>query len=257
MTELRVVLALARRALRTAFRRPMFFAPLFIFPTLFLAVNTGGAGRAVDLPGFPQVHGFLDFQLAGAIVQSTMLSAVSAGTALALDIETGFMDRLMIAPISRFSVVVGRLAANLVLGSLAAIWFLGIGLIFGAEIAGGVRGFVVVLLLAALTAGAFGAIGAAIALRSGRVSVVQGTFPLVFVILFLSSAFFPENLLEQPTKAVAQVNPMSFIADGMRQPIINGISSSVTVDGLAGIAIVLAIGLTLSAGAMRRRLRAA
>ncbi|MEX0993481.1 MAG: ABC transporter permease [Solirubrobacterales bacterium] len=256
-TRARVVGALGRRSLRQAFRRPMFFAPVFVFPSLFLAVNTGGAGAAVDLPGFPAVHGFLDFQLAGAIVQSAMLSAVSAGTSLALDIETGFMDRLMAAPISRLSVVLGRLSANVVLGFMVGVWFLGLGLIFGAHIEGGVAAVALVILLSGLTAGAFGWIGAALALRAGRVSVVQGMFPLVFVILFLSSAYFPQALLEQPAKAVANVNPMSYIADGLREPVIANITGAVTLECLAGIAIVALVGMLWSASAMRRRLRAA
>ena len=94
-----VVVALARRALVNAFRRPQFLAPLLIFPTLFLAVNTGGLNRTTDLPGFPQVDGFLDFQLAGAITQSLLLGGVSAGIALALEIEGGFFDRLVASPL--------------------------------------------------------------------------------------------------------------------------------------------------------------
>ena len=56
----RASLALARRALMTTLRRPQFLAPLVIFPSLFLAINTGGLHRSTDLPGFPHVHGFLD-----------------------------------------------------------------------------------------------------------------------------------------------------------------------------------------------------
>ena len=114
--ESRVVAELGRRSIRQAFRRPQFLAPIIIFPSLFLAVNTGGAGRAVDLPQFPEVHGFLDFQLAGAMLQSTMLAGVSAAIALALDIEIGFIDRLFAAPIARASFVLGRLAATAVMG---------------------------------------------------------------------------------------------------------------------------------------------
>ena len=62
-----------------AFRRPQFLAPILVFPSLFLAINTGGAGRAVDLPQFPEVNGFLDFQLAGAMLQSTMLAGRERG----------------------------------------------------------------------------------------------------------------------------------------------------------------------------------
>ena len=87
---------------------------------------------------------------------------------------------------------------------MSAVWFMAIGLIFGAHIERGVPGALVMIVLAGPTAVAFGAIGAAIALRAGSVSVVQGLFPLVFVILFLSSAFFPANLLLEPAKAVAK-----------------------------------------------------
>jgi ABC-type multidrug transport system permease subunit len=225
-----------------------------VFPSLFLAVNTGGAGRAIDLPSFPHVHGFLDFQLAGSMTQSTMLAGVSAGIALALDIEIGFIDRLVVSPISRAAIVIGRLSATAVLGAISGVWFLTIGLIFGAHIKGGVPGFLLVVLLSALCAGAFGALGAALAFRAGSPTVVQGIFPIVFVILFLSSAFFPRNLLLEPSRTIADWNPLSLIADGVRDPVIYGLSWSAVGKGLAGIAIVGALGALLSAAAMRRRL---
>ncbi len=245
---------LSRRSIKQAFRRPQFLAPILVFPSLFLAVNTGGAGRAIDLPAFPRVHGFLDFQLAGSMTQSTMLAGVSAGIALALDIEIGFIDRLVVSPISRASIVIGRLSATAVLGAISGLWFLVIGLVFGAHIKGGVAGFVLVVALSSLCAGAFGALGAALAFRAGSPSVVQGIFPIVFVILFLSSAFFPRNLLLEPSRTIADWNPMSLIADGIRDPVIYGVSWSAVGKGVAGIAIVMGLGAVLSAAAMRRRL---
>jgi ABC-2 type transport system permease protein len=253
--QFRVIEVLGRRSVKQAFRRPQFLAPILIFPSLFLAVNTGGAGRAVDLPAFPHVHGFLDFQLAGAMTQSTMLAGVSAGIALALDIEIGFIDRLIVSPVSRASIVIGRLVATAALGAISGLWFLMVGLIFGAHIKGGVGGFLLVIVLSALCAGAFGAVGAALALRSGTASVVQGIFPLVFVILFLSSAFFPRNLLLEPSKTIADWNPMSLIAEGMRDPIVYGLSWAAFWKGIGGIAIVMAIGALWCTSAMRRRLR--
>jgi ABC-2 type transport system permease protein len=255
--EARVVAALGRRSVRQAFRRPQFLAPIIIFPSLFLAVNTGGAGRAVDLPQFPPVNGFLDFQLAGAMLQSTMLAGVSAAIALALDIQIGFVDRLVAAPIARASFVLGRLAATGVLGLISGLWFIGIGLAFGAEIVSGVPGVLVVLALVGLNAIAWGTIGAALALNTGNPSVAQGIFPIVFVILFLSSAFFPENLLLEPAKTIAEWNPMSLIADGLRDPIISELSLGPTLEGLGGIAIVGAIGAALCARGVNKKLRSA
>ena len=255
-THAAVTASLSSRAVRQAFRRPQFLAPLVVFPSLMLAINTGGANRATQLPGCPHVHGFLDFELAGAMMQSAMLAGVSGGIALALDFEIGFVDRLFAAPISRYSIVAGRLAATTVLGLVTGIWFLAVGLIFGAHIEGGVAGAVVILALTCLSAGAFGTLGAALAIRATKASVVQGIFPLVFVILFLSTAFFPLQLLLEPAHSVARFNPLSLISDGLRGPIISGLDFADVVKALGGIAIIAAIGLTLIAWALRGRARA-
>ena len=194
----RATLALARRALRNTFRRPQFVMPLVAFPTLFLAVNVGGLHRTTTLPGFPAVHGFLDFQLAAAMTQSLLLGGVSSGIAIALEIEGGFFDRLVASPIPRVAIVLGRLSATATLACLQVLWFIAVGLIFGAHIAGGVGGALVVVLIGAVAGTGFGAIGVMLALRARNASTVQGIFPLVFVVLFVSSAFFPRPLLENP-----------------------------------------------------------
>ena len=256
-STVRVVGALGRRALKQTLRRPQLLAPILIFPSLLLAVNTGGAGRAVDIPGFPEVHGFLDFELAGAMLQSALLVGVSAGIALALDVELGFIDRVISAPVARSVVVSGRLVAAGVLGVVVGLWFLVAGLVFGAHIKGGVFGALVVLAMLSLAAMAFGGLGAALALKSGRASVVQSIFPLVFVVLFMSSAFFPRQLMEEPASTIAAWNPLTLIAEGLRGPIIHEVTLESIGQGLGGIAIVAALSAVLSALALRSRLRAA
>jgi ABC-2 type transport system permease protein len=253
--NLRVVGALGLRAVRQTFRRPQLISPIIVFPTLLLAIQTGGAASGVDLSGFPHVHSFLQFMLAGAMMQSLMLAGNSGGIALAVDIEMGFTDRLFAAPISRYTIVLGRLAGTAALGALSAIWFLAVGLVFGAPIEGGVAGALVAIILVTLSAIAIGGIGAAVALRTGSSSVVQGAFPLIFVILFLSSAFFPQPLMLEPAKTIADYNPLSFIVEGIRDPIVFGFSGSGIADALLAIAGIAALGLLMSASALRHRLR--
>src|SRR3954469_2952238 len=241
-TNGRVTISLAKRGLRQALRRPQFLAPLVVFPSLMLAANTGGAGRATELPGFPNVHGFLDFELAGA----TMLAGVSGGIALALDFEIGFIDRLFAAPISRYSIIAGRLAATSVLGLMTGLWFLAGGVIFGAHIAAGVPGAIVILALICLSAASFSLLASALAIGASKTSVAAGIFPRVFVILFLSTAFFPQDLLLEPAKTIARLNPLSLIADGIRGPIIGELALGDIGKALGGIAIVAAVGLGLT-----------
>ncbi len=247
--------ALGARSIRQTFRRPQLISPIVIFPTLLLAIQTGGAGAAVDLPGFPAVQSFLQFMLAGAMMQSLMLAGNSGGIAMAVDLEMGFTDRLFAAPISRFTIVLGRLAGTAVLGAFAALWFLAIGLLFGAEISAGVPGALIAIGLTAASAMAIGGIAASIALRTGKASIVQGMFPLIFVILFLSTAFFPDELMVEPARTIAEYNPLSFIVEGIREPIVAGIDLGRLAAALLALAGLAALSLLLSVTALRHRLR--
>lgn len=255
MKTLAVVVELGRRSVRQTFRRPQLMAPLLIIPTLLLAVQSAGAGRAVDLPGFPPVESFFDFLLAGAMIQAALLAGNTGGIAMAIDIEMGFTDRLLAAPIPRFAIVAGRLAGTAAVGAVIAVWFLAIGVVFGATIQEGVLGALVMIVLVMLAAIAFGTLGAALALRSGSASVVQGTFPLVFVILFLSTAFFPDDLLLEPAQTIAQVNPLSFVVTAVRDPVISAFSGRELLEGLAATLLIGAVGLYLCSAALKRRLR--
>ena len=254
-TNVRVVKALGLRSIRQTFRRPQLIAPIIVFPTLLLAIQTGGAASAIELPGFPEVQSFLQFMLAGAMMQSLMLAGNSGGIALAVDIEMGFTDRLFAAPIPRFAIVLGRLAGTAALGLFAALWFLAIGLIFGAEIESGVPGALLAIFLVTAAAMAVGGIGAAIALRTGSASVVQGLFPLVLVVLFVSSAFFPVDLMIEPAKTIAEYNPLSFVVEGIREPMISEIDAADTLYAVLAILGIVLLGLVLSARALRHRLR--
>jgi ABC-2 type transport system permease protein len=248
-------LALARRTLVGALRRPQFLAPLVIFPSLFLAINTGGLHRTTDLPGFPQVGGFLDFQLAAAMTQSLLLGGVSQGIGTALEIEGGFFDRLVASPIPRVSIVLGRILAGAVIAFFQIFYFLIVGLVFGASIEGGVPGLLVIVGIGVLAGTGFAALGVLIALRAKNASTVQGIFPLVFVVLFVSSAFFPRSLLSHPADWFAAYNPLSYIADGMRDPIISTISATPTLEGFAAAALVTMAFVALAVAALRGRLR--
>ncbi|MBJ7347250.1 MAG: ABC transporter permease [Thermoleophilaceae bacterium] len=231
----RVVWVIARRAIARTYRRPQLLMPLFLVPTMFLAVTAGGAARSIDLPGFPPVDNFFHFALAGAIAQSTMLGGLIVGTALSMDVDNGFFDRMIVSPVPRSALVLGRLLAGAIIGFGQGMFYLAIGMLFGARVEAGPLGAVIVCMLGALTAVAIGGLAVSLALRA-QAQWVQGAFPLVFVGLFLSSAFFPRALLTGPAATIADYNPMSYIVEGIRDPIISTISWNIV-----GTAIAVAI----------------
>jgi ABC-2 type transport system permease protein len=84
---------------------------------------------------------------------------------------------------------------------------------------------------------------------------VQGIFPLVFVVLFISSAFFPLELLSSPADVIAQYNPLSFVANAIRQPIAFSNELRPVLEGLLAALALTGASIGLSLLALRGRLR--
>lgn len=253
--ESRVVGALGRRALSVQFRRAQLLMPTFVLPLMLLAVISSGTSSAQSLEGFPEVVSYLAFVLPGTIIQGALLSGLTAGIALASDIESGFFDRLLAAPVRRVSIVLGRLAGTFGLSLLQTSFFLVVAAIFGARYPGGVAGIAGTLVLAAITAVGIGGIAAAIALRTGSLSLMQSIFPFVFVLLFTAPAFFPRELLTPVLSDLATFNPLTYIVEASRD-LLTGNSETGSLSAGLGAALGLAIATTaLAVVALTERLR--
>ena len=189
------VLLLAHRSVVRTLRQPAMVVPSLVFPLLLLSINSSGLESATQLPGFP-TDSYFKFALAIPFVQGALFSANSAGTNMASDIESGFLNRLSLTPLRRVALMMGQLTGILALGLIQALTFVAVGLVFGAGIEAGPGGVVVLVALSLTISLAFGCIGAFVALRSGNGESVQGVFPLFFAALFLSSMALPRDLIE-------------------------------------------------------------
>ena len=159
--EGRVVLALGRRALSVQFRRAQLLLPTFVLPLMLLAVIASGTSAAQGLRGFPDVASYLAFVLPGTIMQGALLAGLTSGIAVAADIEFGFFDRLLAAPVRRTSLVIGRQAGTLGLSVLQSVFFLAVAFVFGARYPGGVAAVLAAVVLAAITAVGIGGLASA------------------------------------------------------------------------------------------------
>jgi ABC-2 type transport system permease protein len=250
--------ALAWRAVIGTVRTPQaLFSGLF-FPLVLMAIFTASFGGAPgEIPGFPPVRGFVDFALAGAVVQGILIGGTSAGSAFALDIEGGFFDRLVASPVSRTAILTGRMGGAVALAIAQTILFLSIGVAFGARFEGGLAGLAIFMVLAGLMAVAVSGLGVFLALRTGSAEAVQGTFPLFFALLFFSSAFFPRETMTGWFRTVADLNPISHLVEAMRDLIITGVELRATLIGLGVVLALAAAAVGASFAAYRRRLAAA
>ena len=228
-------------------------APL-VFPMLLLAVNSGGLKAETQLPGFP-TNSFVAFALAVPFIQGALFSTMNAGTDLARDIQTGFLNRLTLTPMRRLAVLGGQLGGVIVLGLLQAVVYLAVGLAVGVRFESGPAGILVLFAFAFMVSLAFGSLGTLAALRTGSGEAVQGLFPAFFVFLFISSMNIPRNLIQVTWfRDAATANPVSYLLEAVRSLIIVGWNAEALALGFGICAVIAVIGLSLSSWALKVRM---
>jgi ABC-2 type transport system permease protein len=245
---------MARRSILQTLRQPAMVIPPVVFPLLLVSINAAGLSAATKIPGFPADSDW-DFAIAVPFIQGSLFAAINAGTAMARDVETGFIKRLAMTPMHRMALLIGQLIGVMTVAFVSAFIYIGAGFVAGMDFKAGALGIPAIILLGTLVALAFAGIGAYIGLRSGSGEAVQGIFPLLFVFLFLSSVNLPRNLIEQDWfRTIATYNPVSYLVEGVRSLIITGWDTRALALGF-GLAILIAvISVSLAAGALRTRL---
>src|SRR5262249_58761997 len=102
---------------------------------------------------------------------------MNAGTDLARDIQTGFLNRLSLTPMGRLAVLAGQLGGVVTMGFVQAVAYITVGFVVGVHYASGPAGVLVLIVFAVFVALGFGALGAFAALRTGSGGAGSGPFP--------------------------------------------------------------------------------
>jgi ABC-2 type transport system permease protein len=241
------VVLLGRRAVRETIRYPEATIPTLFIPLFFLAVNVGQVSET-----FPSSTSFLNGQsyVAFQLPVSLMFAVATAtsGLAIVTEIDNGYFDKLLVAPIRRSSIIIGRLASDFVRGIGASVLVLIAGLAFGAHVESGPLGAVVLILLAALFGVAYAGFAILVALRTRNVQATNTSFLVFFPLLFLTPNFVPFDLLTPVMETLARLNPVSYVIEGLRSLIIDGWDP----DKIAAcLGVTLAMGVALIALSLR------
>ncbi len=246
--------AIARRSVVRTSRQPASIIPPLVFPVALMAVNAGGLRASTDLPGFP-TDSFLAFALAVPFIQGALFSTMNAGTDLARDVQTGFINRLSLTALRDWPLLTGQLAGVVALGVVQVLFYIVVGLAAGVEFASGPAGIAVLLLYGAIVSLAFGALGAWLAFRTGSGETIQALFPVLFVFLFISSMNAPRNLIEVDWfRTAATLNPVSYMIECVRSLIITGWDWQALALGFGFVIVLGLVSLALAARALRTRL---
>jgi ABC-2 type transport system permease protein len=242
-------LLLSRRAVREVWRIPAATIPTLFIPVFFLVVNLGQVNRIFP-PSTPFLHGqhYVAFQIPVSLVFA--VSSATSGLAMVTDIDIGYLDKLLAAPIRRTSIVWGRLAADVVRGLAVSALVLAVGFAFGARIKSGLIGVLLLIALSALWGVAYAGIAIAIALKTKNVQTTNASFIIFFPLLFLTPNFVPLDLLAGPLKAIARFNPVTYVITGLRDLVLypdihwGSLGACVLTIALTGIVLT---GLSLRA----------
>jgi ABC-2 type transport system permease protein len=248
------VALLARRSVVRTARQPANVVFPLVFPLLLLAVNSSGLRSATHLPGFP-TDSYLAFALAVPFMQGALFATMNAGTDLARDIQTGFLNRLALTPMRSIALLAGQLGGVMTMTLVQAAVWIGAGLILGVHFAAGPAGIALLFFYSLLVGLGFGALGAFLALRTGSGEAVQGLFPVFFVFLFISSMALPRNLIETDWfRIAATLNPVSYLLEGVRSLIITGWDPEALALGFGIAAVLATVAVALATVALHTRM---
>ncbi|MFM7489311.1 MAG: ABC transporter permease [Actinomycetota bacterium] len=227
-----VIAATVRRTLLRVRRMPAAFVPSMVMPVFQLIAFSGAFGAAVKFAG---IKNAMDWYVPLNAVQGASFGAMGVSFGLINDMQTGFFDRLLMAPTKRWSLVVGPMAGALVRAALPIVLVFVVGFIGGMNVPGGPMAFVTIVIAAigiALVAAAF-ALGLTFRMRNmGAATLTQFA---VFFTIFLSTSQVPLAAMSGWLHAVARVNPMTNVLRLARQGLLGDVTWSGTWGGLVAL----------------------
>ena len=195
-------------------------APLFISGLLFILFGSMFE-RTISLGGFG-TDDYKAFLVAWIIVQVVVFSGTDSGFALLMDIMSGYFDKLLLAPINRFSILFGTLMVSGTRALLQALVIVGLALAVGVDFQAGVLGVLAMLALAVFFGLVWSCLGIMIALKTRNAQATQTAGLLFFPFIFLTTAFMPEDQLSGWFKVAVKINPVTYVMEAMRAMVLEG-----------------------------------
>lgn len=237
---------IAHRHLVNMLRIPATVIPILIMPAFFVIAFSGAYGAITNLPFFP-TDNVLDWMAPFAILQGAAFAGLGASFGAGRDLETGFYDRLLVAPVGRWTLMVGPLLYSALRALFPVVVVVPMALLGGARLAGGIAGFVCLLVAAAGIGVVSGLWGLGVAYRTRNQRSAALTQVGIFLVMFLSIGQVPLAVMTGWVHEVARVNPMTNVLRMARQAFLGDVAWETTWPGLlalGGAAVVLGVFAT-------------
>ncbi|HEY8545218.1 MAG TPA: ABC transporter permease [Acidimicrobiales bacterium] len=211
--------SVAWRNLLRYVRLPQLIVFSTIQPIMFVLLFRYVFGGAIDTGPIP----YVDYLMPGIFLQTALFGGVSTGINLADDANTGLLERFRSLPMARSAVLTGRTLADLVRNVLVVILMVVVGYLVGFRFHGNVTESALVIVLVTLFAYAFSWLTANVGLRASTPEAAQAAIlPIIFPLVFASSAFVPTATMPGWLQAFAEHQPVTVVIDACRQLVLGG-----------------------------------
>jgi len=237
------------RYLKKLVRTPILLFFSLFQPLLFLLLFTQLLTRLGNFPGvLPPGVSYLQFATAGILMQNAFGSALQSGNSIVADIDSGFLQKMLVTPVSRPAILLGRLSSDAFRVVIQTGIILGLAYFLGAYVTTGVVGVLLIFFTMAFFGLAWSGISLALGMKTRSAETVFAiggviTFPL----LFLSPALFPIDFLPTWVRDVSMFNPVSYAVDASRTLMIDGFNWATILPawGVIGLVALITMSATL------------
>ncbi len=237
------------RWIKKTLRRPQFLFFSLIQPIVWFLLFTQAFQAIASVPGFARSTGtssYTTFFTAAVIIQTVISSAMQSGMGMVTDVESGYMDKMRVAPIHRSAILMGKMLSDVTRIVIQTAIIIALGVALGVTISTGVVGLLLLFAIAMSFGIAWSGISTFVGLATkNSEATLMISLLTTFPLLFLSTAMMPMAALPGWIQTVATYNPMTYIANVLHGLIITGFDW--TALGYAALTILVVGALSLSA----------
>jgi ABC transporter DrrB family efflux protein len=243
-------LVLARRQLIKIPRNPDELVTSTLQPVLFVVLFRYVFGGAIAVSG----TSYVNFLVAGILVQSVILGSAFTGIGIAADLKGGLVDRFRSLPMAKSAVLTGRTLADLIRSTFIVLIVWMVGLLVGFRPEGSPLAWLEALGLVLLASFMFSWFSALLGLLLSSVEAVQQSIVVwAFPLMFVSSALVPTSTMPDWLRVFADHQPVTLLINAVRGLVLNRPDATATWQTIVWCAWLLLLFIPLAVAAYGRR----
>lgn len=242
---------MAVRSLRNIRRLPSAFLPALLMPIVQCVAFSGTFFAITQIPGFPTDRS-INWFMPLAVVMGSSFAGIGIGLTTVRDLESGFYDRLRMAPAPRRALLLGPLLSAWIRVLVVVTVVYIVGVLLGARLTGGLLGIVPLYLaglgIAVVSTG--WALGLAFRFRDMRAAAIMQL--TLFLSLFLTTAQAPLEVMDGWLYHVARLNPLTQVLDLARTGFLGEPSFATVWPGMLALVVLGALAMVWARTGLKR-----